>query len=68
MKNLTQYILEIERLPLLNDYLIEAQVDGLKDVKIIRHYTTGAGLKSILKNGYIEARESIGDDDWKASK
>ena len=48
MKTINQYILEIERLP-LNDYLIEAQIDGLKDVKIIRHYTTGAGLKSILK-------------------
>ena len=66
MKAINQYILEIERLPLLNDYLIEAQVDGLKDVKIIRHYTTGDGLKSILKAGYIEARESEGDDDWKA--
>lgn len=66
MKTINQYILEIERLPLLNDYLNEAQIDGLKDVKIIRHYTTGAGLKSILKNGYIEARESKGDEDWKA--
>ena len=50
----------------LYEYILEAQVDGLKDVKIIRHYTTGAALKSILKNGYIEARESVGDDDWKA--
>lgn len=66
MKTITQYISEIERLPLLNDYLIEAQVDGLKDVKIIRHYTTGAALKSILKDGYIEARESKGDEDWAA--
>ena len=54
MKAINQYILEIERLPLL------------KDVKIIRHYTTGDGLKAILKAGYIEARESEGDDDWKA--
>ena len=66
MKNINQYILEIKRLPLLNDYLIEAQVDGLKDVTTIRHYTTGAGLKSILKDGYIEARESKGDEDWEA--
>ena len=65
MKTITQYILEIERLP-LNNYLIEAQSDGLKDVKIIRHYTTGAGLKSILKDGYIEAKESKGDEDWEA--
>lgn len=50
----------------LQEYIYEGQVDGLKDVKIIRHYTTGAGLKSILKNGYIEARESEGDEDWKA--
>ena len=48
----------------LTQYIYEAQVDGLKDVKIIRHYTTGAALKSILKNGYIEARESKGDEDW----
>lgn len=48
----------------LQEYIFEAQIDGLKDVKIIRHYTTGTGLKSILKNGYIEARESPGDDDW----
>lgn len=65
MKTINQYILEIERLA-LNDYLIEAQIDGLKDVKIIRHYTTGAGLKSILKDGYIEAKESKGDEDWEA--
>ena len=50
----------------LTQYVYEAQVDGLKDVKIIRHYTTGAALKSILKSGYIEARESEGDDDWEA--
>lgn len=49
-------------------YIYEGQVDALKDVKIIRHYTTGKGLISILKNGYIEARESEGDDDWKAYK
>ena len=50
----------------LVEYILEGQVDGLKDVKIIRHYTTSAGLLNILKNGYIEARESEGDDDWKA--
>lgn len=47
------------------DYLLEGQIDGLKNVTKIRHYTTGAALKSILNNGYIEARESVGDDDWK---
>lgn len=52
----------------LISYIYEGQVDALKDVKIIRHYTTGSGLRSILKNGYIEARESEGDDDWKAYK
>ena len=50
----------------LYEYILEAQVDGLKDVKIIRHYTTGAALRSILKDGYIEARESKGDEDWEA--
>ncbi len=50
----------------LQDYIFEGQVDALKDVKIIRHYTTGSALRSILKNGYIEARESEGDDDWEA--
>jgi len=50
----------------LIQYIYEAQIDGLKDVKIIRHYTTGAGLKAILKDGYIEAKESKGDEDWKA--
>ena len=44
--------------------LNEGQVDGLKDVKIIRHYTTGAALKSILKTGIIKASVSRGDKDW----
>lgn len=48
----------------LLSYIYEAQIDGLKDVKIIRHYTTGSALKSILKLGYIEERESQGDSDW----
>ncbi len=43
----------------LQEYIFEAQIDGLKDVKIIRHYTTGAGLKSILKNGYIQHIEPV---------
>lgn len=44
--------------------LNEGQIDGLRDVKIIRHYTTGSALKSILKSGIIEARISRGDSDW----
>lgn len=54
----------------LKDFIIyqlnEGQVDGLKNVSVIRHYTTFAALKSILANGYIEARESRGDEDWEA--
>ena len=46
--------------------LNEGKVDGLKDVSTIRHYTTFAALKSILSKGYIEARESKGDEDWEA--
>ena len=49
----------------LTQYILEGQIDGLKNVSIIRHYTTGSALKSILNKGYIEARESPGDDDWK---
>lgn len=50
---------------LLSQYVLEGQIDGLKNVSIIRHYTTGSALKSILSKGYIEARESPGDADWK---
>ena len=46
---------------IIKKHLNEGQVDSLKDVKIIRHYTTGSALKEILKKGYIEARESEGD-------
>lgn len=49
-----------------SDYILEAQIDGLKNVKTIRHYTTGASLKKILRLGYIEARESEGDEQWSA--
>ena len=49
----------------LYEYILEAQIDGLKNVKIIRHYTTGAALKNILASGIIEPHESEGDDDWK---
>ena len=52
----------------LTDYILqklnEGKVDGLKNVSTIRHYTTFAALKSILSKGYIEARESKGDEDW----
>lgn len=47
------------------EYIVEGQVDGLRDVKKIRHYTTGAALKKILSSGIIEPNESQGDDDWK---
>lgn len=47
------------------EYILEGQVDGLKDVKMIRHYTTGAALKKILSSGVIEPNESLGDEDWK---
>ena len=47
------------------DYILEGQVDGLKDVKVIRHYTTGAALKKILSSGVIEPHESEGDWDWR---
>lgn len=49
----------------LYEYILEGQIDGLKDVKIIRHYTTGAALKKILASGIIEPNESEGDADWK---
>lgn len=32
----------------LHQYILEGQIDGLKNVSIIRHYTTGSALKSIL--------------------
>ncbi len=48
----------------LYEYILEAQIDGLKNIKIIRHYTTGAALKNILASGIIEPHESEGDDDW----
>ena len=41
----------------LYEYILEAQIDGLKNVKIIRHYTTGAALKKILASGIIEPNE-----------
>lgn len=47
------------------DYIVEGQVDGLRDVKKIRHYTTGAALKKILSSGFIQPNESPGDEDWK---
>ena len=47
------------------DYIVEGQVDGLRDVKKIRHYTTGAALKKILSTGFIEPNESPGDADWR---
>jgi hypothetical protein len=47
------------------EYILEGQIDGLKNVKIIRHYTTGTALKKILDSGIIEPHESEGDDDWK---
>ena len=49
----------------LYEYILEGQIDGLKNVKIIRHYTTGTALKKILDSGIIEPHESEGDDDWK---
>lgn len=49
----------------LYEYILEGQIDGLKNVKIIRHYTTGAALKKILSSGIIEPNESEGDADWK---
>jgi hypothetical protein len=49
----------------LYKYILEGQIDGLKNVKIIRHYTTGTALKKILDSGIIEPHESEGDDDWK---
>ncbi len=49
---------------IIKKHLNEGQVDGLRDVKIIRHYTTGEALKSILKTGIIEANVSHGDKDW----
>ena len=45
-------------------YILEGQIDGLKNVNIIRHYTTGYGLLSILNDGCIKAYESYGDNDW----
>lgn len=48
----------------IKQQLNEGKVDGLKDVSIIRHYTTGENLLGILDSGYIEARESPGDRDW----
>lgn len=62
MKGLSKYILEKKT---LIDFILEGQIDGLKDVKIIRHYTTGDALLSILDSGYIKAYESKGDADWK---
>lgn len=49
----------------LIQYIYEAQIDGLKNVETIRHYTTGSALKNILRLGYIEANKSTGDKDWK---
>jgi hypothetical protein len=47
------------------EYIVEGQVDGLRDVKKIRHYTTGAALKKILSSGFIQPNESPGDEDWR---
>lgn len=53
---------------IIKKHLNEAQVDGLKDVKIIRHYTTGSALKDILKSGILIAQQSQGDRDWEGYK
>lgn len=58
MRNVSQSIKQT-----LNE-LLEGQIDGLKNVNIIRHYTTGYGLLSILNDGCIKAYESYGDNDW----
>ena len=55
MRSFTEYI----------EYIVEGQVDGLRDVKKIRHYTTGAALKKILSSGFIQPNESPGDEDWR---
>ena len=49
----------------LTQYIQEANIGGLKNVKFIRHYTTGDGILNILKDGLIKANESTGDIDWK---
>lgn len=44
--------------------LKEREVRKGYDVHVMRHYTTLAGLSGILHKGYLEARESKGDNDW----